>query len=150
MKTIQLIVPLVAVVAFSRPPVVAVQSTPATPVTIPFELTMRHLIVKVTVNNSRPLSFVLDTGASVAIIRMSTATELGLSLYGEVNTGGAGAGRQAGQRVKDATWSLVGLNGFSQPVVWALPLPNVSTGLGRDADGIIGGEFIKQFVMELD
>ena len=150
MKPIQLIVPLVAVVALGRPPAVTVHSTPAAAVTIPFELTMRHLIVKVTVNNSRPLSFVLDTGASVAIIRTSTASELGLSLYGEVNTGGAGAGRQAGQRVKDATWSLVGLDGFSQPVVLTLPLTNLSTGLGRDADGIIGGEFIKQFVMELD
>jgi predicted aspartyl protease len=112
MKAIRLVVPLVAVAAICQPPAAAVQATLTAPVTIPFEVAMRHLIVKVTVNNSRPLSFVLDTGASVALIGMSTATELGLSLEGEVETGGAGAGKQAGRRVKDATWSLVGSMGF--------------------------------------
>jgi hypothetical protein len=131
-------------------PLVAVQSAVAAPVTIPFELATRHIIVKVTINNSRPLSFILDTGANVAIVRMATATELGLSLYGSVNTGGAGAGSQAGQRVKDAKWSLVGLEGFSQPVSLALPLPALPSALGRDVDGIIGAEFIRQFVLELD
>ena len=47
-------------------------------------------------NRSRPLAFVLDTGANLAIIRMDTAKELGLSLQGTVSAGGAGAGRQAG------------------------------------------------------
>jgi PDZ domain-containing protein len=32
----------------------------------------------------------------------------------------------------------------------AFPLPNMSIGLGHDTNGIVGGEFIKQFVMELD
>jgi hypothetical protein len=31
-----------------------------------------------------------------------------------------------------------------------LPLPELPSALGRDVDGIIGGEFIKQFVLELD
>ena len=122
----------------------------ARPVTIPFELATRHVMVQVSVNKSRPLSFVLDTGANVAIIRMATAVELGLSLEGSVSTGGAGAGSQAGRRVKNATWSLVGLEGFTQPVLLALPFPELPPGLGRDVDGIIGGEFIKQFVVALD
>jgi hypothetical protein len=32
----------------------------------------------------------------------------------------------------------------------ALPMPSLSSALGCDADGIIGGEFIRQFVVELD
>jgi hypothetical protein len=122
----------------------------ATAVVIPFELAVRHVIVKVTINGSRPLSFVLDTGANVAIVRMPVAKELGLQFEGSVSTGGAGEGRQAGQRVKNARWSLVGLEGFSQPVSLALPFPALPSGLGQDVDGIIGGEFIKEFVIELD
>src|SRR5262245_3249504 len=111
---------------------------------------MRHVIVQVTVNKSRPLAFVLDTGASVAIIRMATATALGLTLEGEVRAAGAGAGTQQGQLVKHATWSLVGLEGFTQPVVAAVPMPELPPSRGRDVDGIIGGEFIRQFVLALD
>jgi aspartyl protease/PDZ domain-containing protein len=119
-------------------------------VTLPFELVMRHVIVKVRVNGSRPLSFVLDTGANTAIVRMPIANELGLSLEGNVTTGGAGPGTQAGKQVRNARWSLVGLETFSQPVSLALPLPLLPSGLGCDVDGIIGGEFIRQFVVQLD
>lgn len=145
---IALIVSLVSCAAGNPKPAAA--SRQAAPTAIPFELATHHVIVKATVNNSRPLSFVLDTGANLAIIRMATAMELGLALKGNVKSGGAGAGTQTGRRVKDATWSLVGLDGFSQPVTIALPLPALPSGVGRDIDGIIGGEFIRQFVLELD
>lgn len=144
-----LLTSLLPVATLERTPAAALQST-AIRATIPFDLVIRHVVVRVTVNGSRPLSFVLDTGASTAIVRMETAKELGLSLYGRVNTGGAGAGTQAGQLVKGATWSLVGLDAFSQPVALALPMAILPAGLGREIDGILGGEFIKQFVVELD
>lgn len=147
---VAVIVFLVVVTAVNPGSAGARQPVAGAPVTIPFELATRHIIVKVTVNNSRPLSFVLDTGANTAIVRMATATELGLSLQGSATAGGVGGGAQTGQLVKDATWSLAGLEGFSQPVALALPLPALPAGLGREIDGIIGGEFIKRFVLELD
>ena len=126
-----------------------VQTAP-TPLAIPFEVANHLVILKASVNRSRPLSFVLDTGASAAIVRMDVARELGLSLFGEVNVRGAGPGAQAGSRVRNATWSLVGLERVAQPVAMAIPLPELPTALGRDVDGIVGGEFIRQFVVELD
>ena len=129
---------------------IAAAPTAAPPVTIPFELATRHVVVQLTINKSRPLSFVLDTGANVAIVQTDVAKELGLTLEGTVNVGGAGASKAVGSRVKNATWSLVGLESVKQPVTLALPLSQLSSGLGRDIDGIIGGEFIKQFVVELD
>jgi len=147
---IALIIPLATAGALERGRTAVPQRATPAPVAIPFELAPRHIIVKVRVNDSRPLSFVLDTGANAAIVRMATAQQLGLSLQGSVNTGGAGGGTQVGQRVRDATWSLVGLEGFAQPVRLALPLPALPSRLGRDIDGIIGGEFIKEFVLELD
>lgn len=140
------------IVTSSAPPraVVDARQKSHAAVSVPFELVSRHVVLNISVNKSRPLSFVLDTGANLAIIRMDVAKELGLSLEGTVNTGGAGPGTQAGSRVKNATWSLVGHDAFVQPVALALPLTRLSSGLGRDIDGIVGGEFIKQFVLELD
>jgi predicted aspartyl protease len=60
--------------------------TPATPasapapVSIPFELVVRHIVLKVKVNNSAPLSFVFDTGDTVGLIDLERAQELGLNL----------------------------------------------------------------------
>lgn len=122
------------------------QSTPA----IPFELTNRHIVLNVKVNNSRPLSFLLDTGDQYAIIDLDRAKELGLTLQGAVRMGGAGSALSTGAFVRDASFTIHGFAGFSQPVTMALPIFNLSQGLGRDFDGIIGGEFIKEFVLELD
>ena len=118
--------------------------------TIPFEPSIRHILVKATVNHSRPLSFVLDTGASVALVRTDVARELGLQLGAPVKVGGAGPGTQSGYFVSGATWSLVGLEDLALPVNMALPLPELPRALGRPVDGIIGGQFIRQFVVELD
>jgi PDZ domain/Aspartyl protease len=127
------------------------QSSSAAPLaTIPFELANRHIMLKVSVNNSRPLSFVLDTGDDVGIIDLERARELGLKLEGEVRTQGAGPGSQSGSRVKESTFTIPGLEGFSQPIRLALPVGRMSPRLGQDFDGIIGGEFIKEFVVEID
>src|SRR5262245_26484302 len=139
---------LAAFLALSAAPAYVSATAPAT--TIPFELANRHIIVKVSVNKSRPLSFIFDTGADAAIIRMDPAKELGLKLEGSVRTGGAGEGTQSGQLVRSATWSLVGLESFKQPVAIALPMPELPAGMGREIDGIIGGQFIREFVVELN
>ena len=126
------------------------QRVAAPAATIPFELATRHIIVQVTINKSRPLSFVLDTGANAAIVRIDTAKELGLKLEGSLNVGGAGSGVQTGYFVRNATWNLVGLRSDPQAVQMAIPLTELPAGMGRHVDGIIGGEFIRRFVIELD
>ena len=138
------------VLSGSAPGAARLQQGAAAQTAIPFELATRHIVVTAAVNKSRPLSFVLDTGANRAIVRLDVAKELGLALHGNVRTGGAGAGSQQGFLVRDATWSLAGLDGFAQPVTLALPFTDLPSGMGRDIDGIIGGEFIGQFVVELD
>lgn len=119
-------------------------------VSIPFEMVTRHIVVKVTVDKSRPLSFVFDTGAGRGIIDIDRAKELGLNLHGRIKVGGAGAQTQSGAMVQDANWSLVGFESFSQPVALAIPLGHIAARFGHDFDGIIGSEFIKQFVVEVD
>jgi len=120
------------------------------PIEIPFELATRHIILKVSIDGSRPLSFVLDTGDKYAIVDLSRAKELGLKLQGEVRMGGAGAGTQTGAFVQGSTFTIPGLAGFVQPVSLALPIETMAQGLGLPFDGIIGFDFIKEFVVEID
>src|SRR5688500_7167531 len=119
----------------------AQQTAPATkPVSIPFEMVTRHVVVKVTVDKSRPRSFVLDTGAGRGIIDIDRARELGLNLQGGIRVGGAGAQTQTGALVQNARWSLLGMENFSQPVSLAIPLGNIAARFGNDFEGIIGSE----------
>jgi len=119
-------------------------------VTIPFNLVTRHIVVKVRIDNSRPLSFVLDTGDKVGIVDLDRAKELGLKLEGQVRIGGAGANRLTGAFVRGSSWTLVGLDGFSQPIALAVPFGDLAARSGHDFDGIIGSDFIRQFVVEVD
>lgn len=118
--------------------------------TVPFELVARHIVVQVRINNSRPLSFVLDTGDRVGIVDIDVAKELGLKLQGQIRVGGVGSDTLSGAMVEDATWTLPGLEGFSQPIKMAIPLGRMESRFGHDFDGIIGAEFIRQFVVEVD
>jgi membrane-associated protease RseP (regulator of RpoE activity) len=120
------------------------------PVVIPFELVVRHIMVKVRINNSRPLSFVFDTGDKVCVVDTEVAQELGLKTEGQLRVGGAGANTLAASYVKDATWTLPGLEGFSQPVGLTFSLGRMAARFGHDFDGIIGSDFIRQFVIEVD
>jgi len=122
----------------------------ASAVSIPFELVARHIVIKIKINNSRPLSFVLDTGDKVAIVDTERAKELGLNLQGELRVGGAGSETLPASFVKGSTWTIPGLEGFSQPVALALPLGKLAAKFGHDFDGIIGSDFIKEFVVEVD
>jgi hypothetical protein len=122
----------------------------ASAVEIPFELVARHIMLKVKINNSPPLSFVFDTGDKVGIVDSGRAQELGLNLNGQIKVGGAGSEFLNGSFVKEASWTLPGLDGFSQPVTLAIPLKRLAARFGHDFDGIIGSDFIKQFVVEID
>jgi hypothetical protein len=135
----------------SRKIAAAAQKAPqSSPVVIPFEMVTRHIMIKVRINNSAPLWFILDTGDKVAIVDLARAKTLGLNLQGEVHVGGAGAGVLTGSAVRDASLSVIGLEGDTQPVMLAIPLVGLAPNFGHDIDGIIGGDFIKRFVVEID
>jgi len=126
------------------------QSAANAPATIPFEMVSRHIMIKVRINDSRPLSFVFDTGDKVGVVDTEVAKALGLKMEGQLRVGGAGADTLPGSFVKEASWSLPGVEGFSQPVSIAIPLSRMAARFGHDFDGIIGSDFIRQFVVEVD
>jgi hypothetical protein len=126
------------------------QAGPQSAPSFSFDWVNRHIVVKASVNNSPPLSFVLDTGARDAMIKLDRAKQLGLRLGREARFGGAGAGIVKGAVVENATLTITGVPALSIPVKLALPLENLGSSLGLEIDGILGGEFTRDFVVEVD
>ena len=155
MKTRRLLIPIVVLIsALATMPGAWVPASSAlaetAPIVIPFEFINRHIFIKIKVNNSEPLSVIFDTGDKFAIIDLGRAKSLGLKLEGEISVGGAGAGLLKGAYVRESTFTVPGLEGLTQPVTMALPLDMLAPNFGHDVDGIIGSDFIKQFVVEVD
>jgi len=119
-------------------------------ITIPFELANEHIFIKAHVNDSRPLEFMLDTGDKFAIVDLDLAKEFEVKLGGDIDAHGMGTQVTKGAFIKGASFQLLGFTGFSQPVTLAFPMRNMAPRLGHDLDGVIGSEFIKYFVLELD
>ena len=115
---------------------------------VPFELTRRHMMLNVTVNG-KPMRFMLDTGDKYGVIERDRARELGLQTAEGVHAMGTGA-VIAAQMVRGASYSVAGVDGVTQPIVIAMPLSSLEPKLGAKLDGVIGADFIAQFVVEID
>jgi predicted aspartyl protease len=115
---------------------------------IPFEVHNNHIYLQVKVNNSEPLSFILDTGAS-SVISRRRAESLGLKVRS--NEQGFGVGKNA---VEAAIVEGVSLNLFgatlSRQNIAVIALEDLQKSLGRAVDGILGYNFLRRFVVEID
>ncbi|MGH9879921.1 MAG: aspartyl protease family protein, partial [Pyrinomonadaceae bacterium] len=141
------------------------------PVAIPFELDDNLIYVRVSVNGSRPLSFILDTGAH-SIIHAKHARSIGLKLKLVGQAGGIGANQPDVYLVTEkVSFSLPGVQLSPRRLV-AASLDAVEScvnqfnideegrniasdrtkqrGAKRKVDGILGKEFFDQFVVEID
>ena len=112
---------------------------------IPLEIDNNLLLLRVSVNGSKPLRFIFDTGASHSGIDTKRATELGLKTEGQVD-GTATGGRFEGTLIRGVSFKVPGAEVSNQLIV-SMPFPTVP---GFEFDGIIGYDFIKQFVIEID
>lgn len=141
------------------------------PITIPFELDDNLIYVRVRVNGSRPLSFILDTGA-YSMIHARHARTIGLKLKMIGQAGGAGANQPDVYLVTDkVSFSLPGV-ALSPRRLLAVSLDAAESCVNefnideegrdiasdrskqgvakREVDGILGKEFFDQFVVEID
>jgi predicted aspartyl protease len=112
---------------------------------IPLEIDNNIILMLVSVNNSKPLKFIFDTGASHTVISSARAAELGLKSEGEVS-GTATGGAIHGSYVKGVSLSVQGAE-VSNQLIASLPFPTVP---GFEFDGVIGYDFINEFVVEID
>ncbi|MDT4967922.1 MAG: hypothetical protein QOJ64_2659 [Acidobacteriota bacterium] len=112
---------------------------------IPLEIDNNIILMRVSVNGSRPLKFIFDTGASVSVINQSLATELGLNAKGQAS-GDATGGKIQVSLIRGVSLSVQGAE-VSNQVFASMPIPKPP---GFEFDGVIGFDFINQFVVEID
>lgn len=115
---------------------------------IPFELHNNHIYLRVSVNNSEPLWFILDTGAENAISK-KRAQALGLKLSGKGQIYGSGEKLTDFSFVEKAAFNLSGIV-FSAKQVAVLPLGDTEANEKHQIDGLIGESFFNRFVVEID
>ncbi len=112
---------------------------------LPLDIDNNIIRMKVRINDSRPLTMIFDTGADITCIHPRVVKELGLptgQLLKGVGTGGKIQGNLAGK----AKLSVDGADVADQPL-FSL---NFEGPPGFEFDGIIGYDFIKAFVVEID
>ena len=114
---------------------------------IPFEFEFNQIVLRVRVNNSAPLKFMFDTGAGVSILSARRAAELKLKSVDTVKATGVG-GSLEGSLAIGVSLSVPGVAVLNQRLA-LLPL-DVPFCEGKDIEGIIGYDFIKEFVVEIN
>ena len=118
---------------------------------IPIEVNEENdIFLEARVNNSAPLTFLLDSGAgSGLVLYFKAAQALGLNLQGKGKGGGAGEGTFETKSVKGVSLRLPGVEMNNQTVV-VFPPEKTSVGFGRVVDGVIGYTLFSRYVVELD
>jgi len=115
--------------------------------TVPFHLWNNHVYADVSVNGSKPMTFILDTGGH-SILTPETAKALGVGAKGNVTSGGAGdqLATSGVSTVKSFTLGAATLT--DQPItVGEFSTPGVE---GVNEAGMIGYEFFSRFVTRFD
>jgi predicted aspartyl protease len=117
---------------------------------IPFESPNNMILLQVSVNNSKPLWFVLDSGSSYCLIDQSQAKALGLQFESTAQGQGAGAGTYTVQVIRGAVhFRLAGLTAMVAPV-GAMDLSSIEPDVGHKVDGILGYDIFEKLIVTAD
>ncbi|HXM47275.1 MAG TPA: aspartyl protease family protein [Pyrinomonadaceae bacterium] len=114
---------------------------------IPFEFEFNQIVLLVRVNDSAPIKFLFDTGAGISILSARRGASLKLKQVDTVKATGVG-GSLEGSLASGVSLSVPGVAVLNQRLA-VLPL-NVPFCEGKNIEGIIGYDFIKEFVVEIN
>jgi aspartyl protease len=122
------------------------------PATIAFDSDSGHLVyVQVSVNGGEPEWYVVDTGASTCVIDSARAAALALATSGRTRITGGGAGSVGADSVRAGVRFTLpdGVDASCESLV-ALDLSGLTEPLGRRIGGILGFDFFRRYVVEID
>ena len=125
-------------------------SPPAPPAAteIRVERAQYHLLVPVDVEG-QAYWFIVDSGAAASVIDLGLARLLGWPLGQSFDAGGAGGGSVAGAVLpRTVGVSVAGV--VPHTLVAALDLSGLTSAEGRPLAGILGGDFLRRFVVEIN
>ena len=122
-------------------------ATPQPRVVVPFQMPNQHMFFQLTINDSRPLHFIFDTGAAMMVLNPETAKELGLSKAGVVKAQGVG-GTVTAPRYKSLRLTLGKIKFKTQAI--GFPVKHLERKIGHTIDGIIGADFLYRYVIEMN
>ena len=107
-----------------------------------------HIFIPIRVNNSEPLWFVLDSGSSSTVLnkRLVEKLKLKVEAVGEAEGGG---GAEEAVLTSGVTLNLSGIRLTNQQVP-AIDFKGLEASLGRNIDGLLGYDFIRLLVVEVD
>ena len=114
----------------------------------PSELSGSQIFLRFRDNGSEPLWFGLDTGASSTVINTTAAAALGLKPEGSGRTTGAG-GQVQSSSVRGVRLDIGGAR-LENLDAMTLALTSIEGAMGHKMDGILGYEFFRRYVVELD
>ncbi len=120
---------------------------------IPFQIISNKPWVEVRINGSDPRWFILDTGcAGGSVIARDCAKSLNLALGDESQVAGLGAGEGVKVGVTSTHDVRLDVGGvlLQAPELGVFALDHVEPYEGRSLDGLIGGDFMQQHVVEID
>jgi hypothetical protein len=120
--------------------------------TIPVDVPSYGLLfLKARVNGVGPMSFVLDSGASLSfIVDARRASSLRLDPHDRVMLGGgAGSGSYEVARASGLSFEIAGL-AFQNQNAAVIALDSLETLAGRSLDGLVGSNLFFRYVVEID
>lgn len=124
-------------------------------ISFPFKEVNNLIVIPVTINNSDTLKFILDSGTSLSIVSSAQiAKHANLNQKQIRNINMKGLGKQ-GQLKAYHSWGNIikikGLISYNQDVLYPeTDIYHLSENLGTHVDGIIGYNFFKGLVVEID
>lgn len=134
--------------SFTMPKEVVPARLLAGPVTVPFEYPSSEIVIQATINGTRELRFIVDTGATQSIIDKTIARQIGTLTASNLSmTTGAGSIQTEALKVDKLTIGDLQLNNI--PFATA-DLSTFGVAQAARPAGLIGANVLKRFLMTID
>jgi hypothetical protein len=115
--------------------------------TVPFHLWNNHIYADVSVNGSKPMTFIFDTGGH-SILAPATAKALGVEAKGNLSSTGGGDNIATSGEAMVKSLTVGGATITDQPVTTVDTAPAGTE--GANEKGMIGYEFFARFITRFD